>query len=66
MKTPVQEFVFNCISEAISKNMNPTKIIMHSSVYRSMATDGEQVFNTLYGLDVEIDDSAPNDKFYIL
>ena len=59
------EFILKTISEAISKNMNPKCIVMHSSVYRSLSLDNEQMFNTLFGLDVKIDDSAPKDNFYI-
>jgi len=66
MKIPMQDLSLKSISEAISKNMNPKCIVMHPTAYRSLSiSKGGRLFNTLFGLDVIINDSAPKDNFFI-
>lgn len=67
MKTPKQ--IIDCIDKAMNQsemvNFYPNTIIMHGSLYNLLSKE-YHLFNKYCGLDVQIDNDAPKDNFYLI
>ena len=63
-----QKQLINCIDNALNQselvNFYPNTIIMHGSLY-SLLSKEYHLFNKYCGLDVQIDNRAPKDVFYL-